>query len=291
MARPYSMTPSRFQTTAHFNLDTMRLSCSHGASGGTLWASCSMATNLSCELTINRLLIFGTMVSGLPNRSLIISKTWLTSHSFSRCREDKEEFQLWVRPADYFKVRLLGEDNWNIAWLKGHLENQKASRPPGALGRAPSLRTLALKQLSKYITSKKEGTPAMTMIDMRNLSKITCHLAYLPRLQQRWTHKSWLYRYKCMRRCRRSISDRKRRSNKRSTSKTSAGRLNNILRRKRLLLMGRELLDSLKTRRNSPRAVKGKERTISSHLQTRVVQLQILTSISELGRALLAANQ
>jgi hypothetical protein len=94
-----------------------------------------------------------------------------------------------------------------------------------------------------------------------------------------------------MRRCRRSISDRKRRSNKRSTSKMSAGRLNNILRRKRLLLMGRELLDSLKTRRNSPRAVKGRERMISSHLQTRVVQQQILTSISELGRALRAANQ
>ena len=176
--------------------------------------------------------------------------------------------------------------------LKVHLEHQKASGLPGALGRAPSLRTLALKLLSKYITSKKEGTPVMTMIDMPNLSKITCHLASRPRLLQRWTHKSWLYRYKCMRRCRRSISDRKRRSNKRSTSKTLAGRLNNILRRKRLLLMGRELLDSLKTRRNSPRAVKDKERrTISSQMQIREVQLQILISTSELGRALLAANQ
>jgi hypothetical protein len=131
----------------------------------------------------------------------------------------------------------------------------------------------------------------MTMTDMRNLSKIICHLASLPRLQQRWTHKSWLFRYKCMRRCLRSISDRKRRSNKRSTSKTSAGKLNNILRRKKVLLMDRELSDSLKTRRNSPRAVKGQQRTISSHLQIRVVQLQILTSISELGLAPLVANQ
>jgi hypothetical protein len=47
----------------------------------------------------------------------------------------------------------------------------------------------------------------------------------------------------------------------------------------------------LKTRRNSPRAVKGQQRTISSHLQIRVVQLQILTSISELGLAPLVANQ
>jgi len=174
--------------------------------------------------------------------------------------------------------------------LKGHLEHQKASGLPGALGRAPSLRTLALKQLSKYITSKKEGTPAMTMIDMPNLSKITCLLASPPRLQQRWTHKSWLFRYKCMRRCRRSISDRKRRSNKRSTSRTSAGKLNNILRRKMLLLMDRELVDSWKTRRDSPRAVKGQQRTISFHLQTRVAQLQISTLISELVRVLLAAN-
>jgi hypothetical protein len=38
-----------------------------------------------------------------------------------------------------------------------------------------------------------------------------------------------------------------------------------------LLLMGRDLVVSWKTRKNSPRAVKGKERKISSHLQARGV--------------------
>ena len=70
----------------------------------------------------------------------------------------------------------------------------------------------------------------------------------------------------------------------------SAGRLNNILRRKMLLLMDRELVDSWKTPRDSPRAVKGQQRTISFHLQTRVAQLQISTLISGLGQALRAAN-
>ena len=125
---------------------------------------------------------------------------------------------------------------------------------------------------------------------IRTLSRITCHLAYRPRSQQPWNHKSWRFRYRCMRRCRRSISDRKRRSNKRNTSRMSAGRLNNILRRKMLLLMGRGLVDSLKTRRNSRRAVRGLQRMTSSLLQTRGAQQQILTSISEAGQALRAAN-
>ena len=183
-----------------------------------------------------------------------------------------------------------------LVWLKGLLEHQKEGEASGflaALPRAPSLRTLAHKLLSKYnisSSSKKEGTPVMTTIVMLSLSRITCHLAYRPRSQQPWNHKSWRFRYRCMRRCRRSISDRKRRSNKRSTLRMSAGRLNNILRRKMLLLMGRGLVDSLKTRRNSRRAVRGLQRMTSSHLQTRGAQQQILTSISEAGQALRAAN-
>jgi hypothetical protein len=57
-----------------------------------------------------------------------------------------------------------------------------------------------------------------------------------------------------------------------------------------LLLMGVELVISLKTRINSPRAVKGQERKISSHLQARGVQEEILTSILEIGRPFRIAN-
>jgi hypothetical protein len=51
-----------------------------------------------------------------------------------------------------------------------------------------------------------------------------------------------------------------------------------------------ELVISMKTRINSPRAVKGQERKISSHLQARGVQEEILTSILEIGRTFRTAN-
>jgi hypothetical protein len=54
--------------------------------------------------------------------------------------------------------------------------------------------------------------------------------------------------------------------------------------------MGVELVISLKTRINSPRAVKSQERKITYHLQARGVQEEILTLILEIGRTFRTAN-
>jgi hypothetical protein len=57
-----------------------------------------------------------------------------------------------------------------------------------------------------------------------------------------------------------------------------------------LLLMRVELVVSFKTRKNSPKAVKDQERTISSHLKARGVQQEVLTLILEIGRTFRTAN-
>ena len=77
-------------------------------------------------------------------------------------------------------------------------------------------------------TTKKEATPMMTMIDTANLS---CLPVYHLRSRQLWIPKNLLYRYRCMRRCPRSIRDKRKKNSKKSISRRSAGRPSSILRK------------------------------------------------------------
>ena len=157
---------------------------------------------------------------------------------------------------------------------------------------APSHRTPGLKRLEVPLMDssiiRKEGTPTMTTTD-------TLRLSFLPesrlRSQRQWTHKNWLCRFRCMKRCQRSIRDRKKRSIRKSILKRSVGRPNNILRKRMLHLMVREPLDLCKKiQKSSRRAISELKRMTFSHPLIKEEQLLTLILILVQVQALRAAN-
>ena len=130
------------------------------------------------------------------------------------------------------------------------------------------------------------------MIAICNLRiRLSFLLEFHPRLQRQWTHKNWLYKFKCMRRCQRSIRGKKKRSIRKSILKRSVGRPKNILRKKRLHLMVKEPPDlCMKIQRSSQKAISVLKRMTSSHPLIKEEQPQTLILILVQVQALQAAN-
>jgi hypothetical protein len=178
-----------------------------------------------------------------------------------------------------------------LVWLKDLLVLLTAPEVSVGLPLVPNLKTHALRTRSFLISIKKEAMLMMIMIDMFPASRLSFHREYHLRLQQPWTLKSWPCRFRCSRKCRRSIRNRRKRSSRRSISRRSAGRPNSIL-NLRPLVMGRDLPDLCRrTQRDSLRVVSDRLKTISSLLLIKVALLLTSISTSEVEQALKPRRQ
>lgn len=160
-----------------------------------------------------------------------------------------------------------------------------------ARGQVRRVRTLVPPSFRDLSSIRSVAMPMTIMIDMS--SKSSCLRGSLPRSRRPWTLKSWLCRSRCLRRCPASISGRRRRNTRRSTSRRSAGRLNSILRKRinnNLLTVREPVVSSLRTQKSSQSRVSASKKMISSLLPIREVLQQISTLISEVEQAPLAVS-